>query len=162
MKSYGNDKDYKSQKNRKKRLEEILKKASCDEKTKYRHFPCAFLVKKYKSALKNINSSVVRKRLQSYSILRDEGLIPKDISFIQKAMENLPPIEKKKAVLPVANMVVMELVKEGEFDLAKTWIHKLESEGFLTPDESQGIIKGLEQNIQKIQEVREMMAASPV
>ncbi len=120
MKSYGNDKDHKSQKNRKKRLEEILKKASCDEKTKYRHFPCAFLVKKYKSALKNINSSVVRKRLQSYSILRDEGLIPKDISFIQKAMENLPPIEKKKAVLPVANMVVMELVKEGEFDLAKT------------------------------------------
>ena len=114
-----------------------------------------------KSALKNINSSVVRKRVQSYSILRDEGLIPKDISFIQKAMENLPPIEKKKAVLSVANMVVMELVKEGEFDLAKTWIHKLKSEGFLTPDESQGIIKGLEQNIQKIREVREMMAALP-
>ena len=27
--------------------------------------------------------------MQSYSILKDEGLIPKDVIFIQKAMENL-------------------------------------------------------------------------
>ena len=86
-----------------------------------------------KSALKNINSSVVRKRVQSYSILRDEGLIPKDIIFIQKAMENLPPIEKKKAVLPVANMVSWSLSKRESLTLPRLGSTSLNLRAFSHP-----------------------------
>ena len=92
---------------RKERLKKIINTDECKKETTYIHFPCAFLVKPYAlpSTFKNIESSSVKKRVLAYSTLRDLGLIKKDITFIKKAISNLPPLTKKKSVLSTSTLV---------------------------------------------------------
>ena len=122
----------------KQRLEEIVSTstARCKEKTVYIHFPCTFLITTYASALKDIKSPKVKKRILAYSTLRNRSLIEKDISFFKKAISNLPPIEKKESFLKTSKIFINELSKEQEYKLAKVFLQKLESKGFLDKKET--------------------------
>ena len=134
-------------KKEKKRWEQIVQTASCEERTNQPHYPnlpCLFLVKPYRSALKNIKSSQVKKYILAYSKLRDMGLIERDIDFFRKAMAQMPPIEKKKSVLKTSGLIIGELLKEGEYELVREFVQTLESKGFIDKKDSLSYLKKLE------------------
>ena len=117
----------------KSQLAEIVKGANC-EKTKkidYPNLPCLFLVKPYKSALKDIKADKVKSRLLAYSKLRDKGLIEKDLSLFQMSITNMPSLKHKKEVLKTSELITSELLNEGEHELAKKFVQKLEAKGFI-------------------------------
>ena len=101
----------------------------------YPNFPCLFLVNPYKIALKSIKDSNVKNRILAYSVLRDKGFIEKDISLFKKAIENIPSLKHKKKVLKTSKLITNELLKEGEHDLAKEFLKKLEGWGFIDNDD---------------------------
>ena len=133
------------------RLEQVVSTARCKEKTTYTHFPCTFLVKPYASALKNIKDSSVRKRVLAYSLLRDRGLIKKDLTFIKKAMSNLPPLTKKESVLATSKLITSELLKEREYNLARAFIRRLALKEFIDKKKMEVTLKGFEET-QRAQE----------
>ena len=120
------------------RLKSLVKNAHCENSligTDYPNFPCLFLVRPYKAALKNIKDSKVKKQILAYSVLRDRGFIEKDISFFKKAIENMPSLKHKKEVLKTSKLITNELLNEGEHDLAKEFVKKLEKRGFIDKDD---------------------------
>ena len=134
------------------RIKEVIRETSCKtkkDKPNYPNFPCLFLKSSYSKALKNINSSKVRKRIMAYSKLRDRGLIKKDPSFFKEAMSNLPSIENKKSVVKTFRLVINELIKDMEYVLAKDFIQILESKGFIDKEEAKEYLDECESIRQK-------------
>ena len=68
-------------------------------------------------------------------MLRDKGFIKKDISLFRKAIENMPSLKHKKEVLKTSKLITNELLNEGEHDLAKEFVKKLEKRGFIDKDD---------------------------
>ena len=97
----------------------------------YPNLPCLFLVKPYKSALKDIKADKVKSRLLAYSKLRDKGLIEKDLSLFQMSIANMPSLKHKEEFLKTSKLITSELLNEGEHELAKKFIQKLEAKGFI-------------------------------
>ena len=140
-----------------KRLKNLLGKTDCKEERVYLHFPCAFLIKEYglARAIKDIKSSSVRRKTIAYSKLRDKNLIDKDLSFIKKAMESLPPLKEKKSVLKISSLIFSELVKEQEYPLATYFIKNLESKKFMDKEQADKMLESMEQTRIKQQKLQE-------
>ena len=115
------------------RLEQIIRHINCNEKKDYLHFPCFFLIKNYKFdfAFKNIKSSSIKKRILAYSLLRNRGLIKKDLPLFQKAFATLPAKGNKENILKTSKLIFNELLSEREYELAKILIKKLKSKKYI-------------------------------
>ena len=131
---------------KKKRLKEIIDNTDCNKERTYIHLPCFLFVKTYglNRAMKDIDSSSVKKRIIAYTKLRALGLVKKDLSFIKKSMVSLSPLKAKKHVIETSKLITNELLKEQEYSLAQTFIEKLESKKFIDKKILQALMKKIE------------------
>ena len=131
---------------KKKRLKEIIDNTDCNKERTYIHLPCLLFVQTYglKRAMKDIDSSSVKKRIIAYTKLRALGLVKKDLSFIKKSMASLLPLKAKKHVMETSRLITNELLKEQEYSLAQTFIEKLESKKLIHKKILQALMKKIE------------------
>ncbi|MCY4524398.1 MAG: hypothetical protein OXB84_06640, partial [Halobacteriovoraceae bacterium] len=130
----------------KKRLKDLMDGSNCEKKSKYTDFSCVFLKRRYqlKNAFKNLDGPSVKKRIIAYSTLRGLGLIEKDLSFVHRALQNMPPLSAKTSTLSIAQLIIGELVAEQDYPLAKTVIDKLMTAKFINAKRYKVMLEYLE------------------